>query len=153
MNSYTTQEYEPEMDVSKRLKISLVSALVFLAVTPHIYTELSSNGDKTKYECQDAKSHLASSALFFALNYLLMKMSVSGNKSDRTPSDMLLVKYSLYATLLYYAVSGTEMYQLTDSLGFSSLTEKGCPSTFGILAHVVVFAVLLVLMMYLPQDE
>jgi hypothetical protein len=164
-------DLEPNEKLAQRLKWSVASAILFIAVTPHLYSSLSStlrtaaaarnvtlpgmdaSDTPSVLDCKSALTHLGSAVVFFVANFLMMKIAMNYSKSGQTKSDLLLVKYSLYATLLYFAVSSADMYQVTNKIGLKTVRDDGCPSTVGVLLHAVVFALLSVSLMYLPKDE
>ena len=157
MNYLLTQEanLEPVFGLSNKLKSSLASAVLFIAVTPHIYSSIA-NKDHPKNDCSTPVGHLMSTAVFFVANYLMMKIALYYSNTGKKANDLLLVKYALCASLLYYVISSTDMYKITGQVGLTALgavDDKGCPTIPGVVVHAVVFTVLLVLMMLLPKDE
>ena len=64
------------------------------------------------------------------------------------PSLGLSVKYSLWSTLLAYAILSPGMFAFT---GLKP-TENGCPSNTAYVIHSTILFVALVLIMQLPRD-
>ena len=114
--------------------ISLKSALLFALASLYGVTT-----------CPTDQKHLINTALFFVLTYISMM------GSDLCPK--LKLKYSIYATLLFFFFSSALMYKLTNSLsGVVSLDMFGCPTPVAVAIHAVVYGVALYLMMGLPKD-
>lgn len=68
------------------------------------------------------------------------------------------ILFLLLATILFVLLSVPFTYNFTNDLlkptGFSTVTKSGCPSTFGIIGHSVVFLVLIfILFMVLNNSE
>ena len=63
-------------------------------------------------------------------------------------------KYSFYAALIFFIISGPEAYNVTQSLlgNFVQTSINGCPTSWGLTIHSVVFAIIMYIMMSLPKD-
>lgn len=147
----------------QKLSWSLISALLFIIVSPQFYTLFSKGQTDAAPDsnCQTAQGRFTSAGLFFILNYFVMKIAIGysqsrssydGSSPKSQMSDFLIIKYSLYTTMLYFVVSSNELYEMSGKLISGLSNQKGCPHMQGVLVHAVVFLVLLVLMMYLPKD-
>ena len=64
--------------------------------------------------------------------------------------DMLKLKYSFMAALIFFIVSSPETYKLTNKVVKTSV--NGCPTTTGLLLHAVVFMVVVYGLMKLKED-
>lgn len=60
-------------------------------------------------------------------------------------------KYSFMSALIFYILSSPDMYNLTNNV-VQTINEKGCPTSFGLLLHSIVFMISLYLIMNLPKD-
>ena len=65
-------------------------------------------------------------------------------------SNGLKLKYSFYSTLIFYILSSTSMYRLTNKL--LPTAKGGCPTPFGLFLHSLVFLCALFGIMSLPKD-
>jgi len=51
--------------------------------------------------------------------------------------------YTLYTTIIFILVANPYTYKLTNYLIGKTSNNKGCPTTFGFVLHVIVFTILL----------
>jgi hypothetical protein len=71
----------------------------------------------------------------------------------QSKSDLLLAKYVIFGALLFFAVSSTDVYRLTNSvLGGDLSNDMGCPTTKGIVIHAITFSLLMIILLNLPHD-
>lgn len=63
----------------------------------------------------------------------------------------LKFKFSLYSALLFFLVANPATYALTDRIVGGTLAN-GCPTTFGLFLHTVVFLAASYGLMLLPRD-
>jgi glucan phosphoethanolaminetransferase (alkaline phosphatase superfamily) len=64
----------------------------------------------------------------------------------------LKVKYSLYSALIFFLVANPATFRVVNSV-FPGVAVNGCPTSFGLLLHTVVFFFALVGIMMLPKDK
>jgi hypothetical protein len=67
----------------------------------------------------------------------------------------LKAKYSFYSALVFFLVANPETYKITQKLlgWLFNIAADGCPTSFGLFFHTIVFfAVMLGLMMF-PRDS
>jgi hypothetical protein len=77
----------------------------------------------------------------------------SENKFDKYPG--LKLKYSLYSALAFFLISSPQVYSLVQAILGSVVKiadPTGCPTSFGLILHTLIFLGLLYLMMSLPRD-
>lgn len=65
-------------------------------------------------------------------------------------NDGLKWKYSFMSALVFYILSSSDMYTLTNKI--LPTMENGCATSFGLLLHSTVFMVVLYMIMKLPKD-
>jgi hypothetical protein len=136
-----------KVDIKKNLYNAALGSAIFMLVSlPQLYAKTNPlvNDDGT---CPTYKSRLLHTLVFFALVLLVMKYI---GKSDKPLA--LLCKYALFGSLLFFIMSSSEAYKLTNSL-YSGIADNGCPSMTGIVVHTVLFGLALFGMMHLPQDN
>jgi hypothetical protein len=132
-------------DINKKLKFSSLGALLFLATSlPSLYA-YTNKYTHNEGNCPTYTTKLLHVVVFFVLNLLAM----------RYMGDLewdLSAKYALYGSLVFFLLSSTEMYKLTNNL-ISTSNEVGCPNMTGLLVHTVVYGVVLLGLMSLPKDK
>jgi hypothetical protein len=95
-------------------------------------------------KCFNIENHF-SQTLLFALIALLAHTSNTVNISIK-------LKHTLYSTLLFYLISNSELYQITNKILYNSILDTdNCPTSTGIIIHGVLYIIALVIMMYLPK--
>jgi hypothetical protein len=131
-----------------------IAAAIFIAVSlPQAYNQTSRVTSTIDANCPTPEGKFIHAALFFAVNYFIMKLASSqGWMGAGLKSDAIHAKYSLYATLLFFLVASSDTYRLTGKLISGLADNNGCPEIKGVIVHGLVFMVLLILMMYLPMD-
>ena len=63
----------------------------------------------------------------------------------------LKIKYSLYSALLFFLIANPMTFRVVNSV-ISGVAVGGCPTSFGLLLHSLVFFVGLYGLMSLPSD-
>jgi hypothetical protein len=95
-------------------------------------------------KCLNIENHF-SQTLLFALIALLAHTSNSVNISIK-------LKHTLYGTLLFYLISNSELYQITNKILYNNILGiDNCPTNVGIIIHSIIYIIALVIMMYLPE--
>ena len=63
-------------------------------------------------------------------------------------------KYSFYSALIFYVISSSQAYTLTENLlgSIVKISNNGCPTALGLFIHTIVFMLALYLIMNLPKD-
>ncbi|VBB18180.1 hypothetical protein YASMINEVIRUS_1250 [Yasminevirus sp. GU-2018] len=140
---------------NSKLIWSAVSAAIFIAVSaPQVYTQTSRITTTASENCPTPEGKFIHAALFFAINYFVMKIASNQKWMNMEGKpDGLLAKYAFYGTLLFFLVSSSDTYRLTGKLISGLANESGCPEMKGVIVHGLVFLVLLVLIMYFPKDQ
>ncbi|MBJ23968.1 MAG: hypothetical protein CMB64_04790 [Euryarchaeota archaeon] len=64
-----------------------------------------------------------------------------------SPSDSDKWFYSAQGGLIFAALSAPMVYKLTSDFFGNMLNERGCPSTYGIVVHAIIFTIIIKLMM------
>jgi hypothetical protein len=64
----------------------------------------------------------------------------------------LKVKYSLYSALIFFLVANPATFKVVNSI-IPGVAVNGCPTSFGLLLHTIVFFLALVGIMMLPKDK
>lgn len=139
---------------NKKLLWSGIGGALFILVSlPQTYTQTGRLTTTSYYNCPTPEGKFIHSGLFFAVNYFAMKLAASqGWLGMEGKSDSLMAKYSLYGTLLYFFLSSSDTYALTNNLIGNTANEGGCPEVKGIMIHGLVYLLLVMFMMYLPKD-
>jgi hypothetical protein len=139
---------------TSKLIWSSFGALIFVLVSlPIVYAQTSRIVTTSTYDCPTPGGKILHAAVFFAINYLIMKIFASMRQVDTYyMSDALMAKYAFYATLLFLVISSSDTYKVTGNLVPGIADPTGCPTVTGVLVHGLVFLVILFLMMYFPKD-
>jgi hypothetical protein len=64
----------------------------------------------------------------------------------------LKVKYSLYSALAFFLVANPITFRLVNGI-IGGVAINGCPTTFGFFLHTIVFFLVVLGLMSLPQDQ
>lgn len=145
----------PTSQTNKKLIWSAIGAAIFMAVSlPQAYNQTSRLTQTINNKCPTPEGKFIHAALFFAVNYFVMKLAASNKwmNMEQKP-DALLAKYAFYGTLLFFLISSSDTYRLTGKLFSGVADEYGCPEIKGVLLHGVVFLAVLVLIMFFPKDK
>ena len=143
-------------DLKKKLLHASLGACLFVLVSlPQVYSGTNTHFMPTTFDnCPTPAGKFLHSALFFVLNFLVMKYMATNNYLNMANlSDGLLAKYAFIGTLLFFLVSSSDTYMLTHNVYSGLSTPFGCPNLSGVLVHGLVFLVILVLVMYFPKDN
>lgn len=148
------KSYAESSEFNKKLLWAVVGAAIFVGVSlPEVYSQTDKLTSKYFHtydqDCPTAQGKFLHAAVFFAVNYFVMKWAASSGGLQKT--DGQLAKCAFYATLLFFLVASSDSYTVTNSL-YPGLANDGCPTLKGVLVHGLVFLVLLVLVMYFPKD-
>lgn len=129
----------------QKLSISVYSTLIYLLVNSsysYEWTNAILDGTYTTSKCPTKKGILIHTALFFVISLLSM-----GNAYKNT---LFKLRNAIYGTLIFFFVASPAMFYLSSSL-FGKTTKNGCPTSLGTFLHAVVYCVVLVGVMYLPE--
>lgn len=125
--------------LSDKLMYAATGAVTFL-VASYPYNDTFAN-------CSSEMKFMKT-GLFFLLSYLSMKFFYSSMLTDG-----LMLKYSYYSALIFFMLTSSEAYDVTNKyLGGDLVGGNSCPSVKGLVIHAVVYLVLLTLVMYFPSD-
>lgn len=118
----------------------ITSCIFLLTSLPQMYIKTNELLDE-QGNCPTYKSKLLHTLIFCVLVALAIKYLA---QSDKSLGE--LFEYSFKASLLYFFISSTEMYTLTNVIANESvvIAEDGCPTLYGVLIHTVLFGLLLV---------
>lgn len=136
---------------NEKVGISINSALLFALVNlpqAYAFTNSLSDVDLVDYitKCPTSAGLVLHAIVFFVITYLSMRKS----KADTG----VKIKHSLYGTLIFFLVSNPAVFSVVASfLGNQFASKEGCPTLQGIVLHAVVYCVILVAVMYLPEKN
>ena len=85
--------------------------------------------------------------LFHTLIFALMSFLSMANKAN----TLVKLKHTLYGSLIYFFLSSPSMYSLTSRIFFGS--SQAYPSLLHVFLHSVIYCLVLVLVMYLPEKN
>jgi len=130
----------------QKVAISASSALLFavinLAQVYKLTDQLLPFDTVNKNGCPTASGKIVHALVFFLLTLLSM-----GNPAKDTA---MKIRHSLYATLIFYALSSRAMFQTTARLVSSDIANQaGCPTLMGVVLHAVVYFLAVLGVMYL----
>jgi len=144
-----------EPSTNDKLIWSAVGAAIFVLLSlPYTYMQTSRvTTTATLEDCPTPEGKFIHSAVFFAVNYLIMKVMANQRMMNMDMmSDGLMAKYSFYATLLFFVIASSDTYAITGKFISGVTNEVGCPTSKGVIVNGIVFLVILFLMMYFPKD-
>ena len=153
MNTTTNVAKKVGPTFNEKVIYSAVSALFFILVSlPDTYRRTNKIATTINGNCPTPIGKFIHTAVFFILNFVMMKISSSYKGDGQQLDNALIAKYSFYGALMFFLISSSDTYKLTGSLlGLGS--QDGCPNLGGIIVHGLVFATALVLIMYFPKDN
>lgn len=70
--------------------------------------------------------------------------------ANKTPTIFEKIKYSLYSAIVFLIIASPFMYGVTSSIFGKWVAVKGCPTIAGLVLHTIVFALVVLGIMYLP---
>ena len=133
----------------QKLIISLGSALVFTAVNLPCTYKITNNVLHTfnaTTNCPTNLGLLVHAVVFFLLTFLSM-----GNPLINSGVKL---KHTIYGTLIFFLISSPTVYSFVGSiLGPHFADVNGCPTLYGLLLHALVYCLVLVAVMYLPEKN
>lgn len=93
-----------------------------------------------------------------SLTLMFLGICIFYNKfiHQSTPETELddIMRNALLSSIIFFIISNTSTYSVTNMLFNGMLSDSGCPSKEGIILHTIVFAILLYLFNYLDNlDE
>lgn len=140
--------------LNQKLSISLASAglfaLVNLPCTYNFTNKLSNDLLKVSLYDEEKRCPTNVGLVVHALVFLLLTYA-SMYKSNQP--DGIKWKHSIYGALIFYLVSSPAVYSVVSKLfGDRFSTPDGCPKNEGILLHSLVYASVLLGVMYLPES-
>lgn len=135
--------YPNDNMLDKKLLVSLKAAAFFVLLNlPVVYQTTSRLFGKTwdpATGCATPFGVVLHAGVFYLLTYFSMRGS-SVSKQDK-------MKHSLTGALIFAVLGSAPVYRLTSRLVPSIASPAGCPSLFGVVAHGLVFAGILVALM------
>jgi hypothetical protein len=140
---------------NKKIPAAAIAAVVFILCSlPQVYNKTDTRYANTFSEgCPTPEGKFIHAALFFAINYFLMKVgSNNGYFGLENKSNGVIAKYAFYATLLFFVLASTDAYRMTGKFFSGLANEAGCPDVKGVIVHGIIFLVVLILIMYFPME-
>lgn len=140
--------------LNQKLTISLASAglfaLVNLPCTYNFTNKLSTDLLKVSLYDQEKRCPTNVGLVVHALVFLLLTYA-SMYKSGQP--NGIKWKHSIYGALIFYLISSPAVFSVVSKLfGDRFSTPDGCPKNEGILLHSLVYAGVLLGVMYLPES-
>lgn len=140
--------------LNQKLSISLASAglfaLVNLPCTYNFTNRLSTDFFKVSLYNEEKRCPTNIGLVVHAIVFLLLTYA-SMYKSNQP--EGIKWKHSIYGALIFYLISSPAVYSVVSKLfGDRISTPDGCPKNEGILLHSLVYASVLLGVMYLPES-
>ena len=149
--------------LSKKIYYSLLGASVFFIIShPQVYGVVDNlfrpfvgqvwDGVTN---CPTLTGHFVHTVAFFIVMYVLLAMLNYFKPLDEQKSTGLLVKYSIFSTLLFFLLSNDNTYSFVDNLSSNfglNVANDGCPTGTGISVHTIVFFLIKFALMHLPKE-
>lgn len=147
-------------NMKKKLMATLISTAIFIAVShPETYKFTDNlvsqytgqSGMIMTNNCPTVEGTFVHLLVFGVASYL--SMYLRNKKKEKKLTQKAKVKYSFYASVLWFILSNKETYKLTSSLFSTELANRnGCPSGEGVIAHGLVYAGILFTLMALSKN-
>ena len=164
MSSSSSVQYV--VPLNRKLMWSAAAAALFIAVSlPQVYSQTSRVVTTTADMCPTPGGKFIHTAIFFAVSYFLMKLFAGQRLLDIESKaegvtfragfdkmEMMMLKRSFMGALLFFMLSSTDSYRLTQNLVSGVANEMGCPEVKGVLIHGLVFMVIVLLTMTMPME-
>mgnify|MGYP000574958065 CR=1 FL=1 len=149
------------MSLIKKIQITIMVSLIFLAVslpvtykmTDKVITKSSGKIYNKEKGCPTIYGQLLHTIVFGMIVFMMMffRGIVSG-KGIRSVG--VSIKHTIYSTLLYSVVSSPSLYMIMrENVSERIASATGCPTIVGTILHNVVYSVLLIILMYLPDEK
>lgn len=140
--------------LNQKLTISLASAGLFallnLPCTYNFTNKLSNDLFKVSMYDEEKTCPTNIGLIVHALVFLLITYISMYNINQK---DGIKWKHSIIGALIFYLVSSPAIFSVVGKLfGDNFSTSEGCPKNKGILLHSLVYAVILLGMMNLPEN-
>jgi hypothetical protein len=134
--------------LNKKIQISIFSGLIYFIVNlPETY-KLTNKilNSYTDNNCPTLIGSILHTCIFFIITYLSMYKSTKDNG--------IKLKHTVYGTLIYYFVSSPALYNISHILFGNTISDNnGCPTLLGILLHDIIYIIILIGIMYLPEKN
>lgn len=138
--------------INQKLIYSAIGAGLMILLANPFSSKLTNKIVGNDANCPSVGSHLLTSLLFLLLIFVIMLIPNMVGSSENKKSIWLLLKYSFYATLLFFVITNSEIYKLTSKFGGITADSNGCPSIIGLIVHAFVFFLLTFVVMFFPTD-
>jgi hypothetical protein len=131
-----------DLDFLKDPKImsTVMSSLVFVLVAqPKLYS-VTNKYFNVNSMCPTNKTKLLHTVVFFCIIFAM----ITYNKDKQlvlTEKSKLYAKWALFGSLIFFLLSSTEMYTLTQSI--TKIKNIECPDLHAIIIHSVVYGIIL----------
>lgn len=103
--------------------------------------------------CPTVIGHFVLSLIFFLLIFITMILISAYKKNGSKKSTWLFIKYSFFATLLFFIITNTEIYKLIGMItNNKSASVNGCPTVFGLFLHALIYFLIILGIMSLPKN-
>lgn len=139
--------------INQKLIYSAIGAGIMLLLTNPMSTKLFGKMFGSDSNCPSVGTHIFTTLLFLLLIFVIMLIPNIYADANNKKSNWLLLKYSFYATLIFFVVTNSEIYKLTGKLGNVTADGEGCPTPTGLFVHVIVFFLLTFMAMFFPKDS
>lgn len=151
--SNTTTRFAYDTVQSKKLYYSAIAALVFLVISlPQTYTITDSvSGSSLSLfdgSCPTPSGKFLHTAVFLTVLYFIIKLT---DRKGLTPGMMF--KYAFYSALIFFVLSSSDAYALTSNSFDGLVNAAGCPTKRGVFIHSIVYLLVILLVMYLPECQ
>ena len=132
-----------------KLAWSAVGAAIFVLISSsQMYAQTQKLVTTTSDNCPTMGGNLIHAAIFFGINFGVMKVASWNSDLSKPMSDKTMVRYALFSTLLFLILANSYVYNITNKVLPGLANEIGCPTSAGVIFHGVVFMVLLLIMMH-----
>lgn len=149
----------------RKLGYAFIPAVLFFVVSlPEVYNGTNKLGERLgksverlgfesySGDCPTSVGKFLHSIVFFLLVYGVMTYTKKTNKAYHK-SNGVLAKYAFYSTLIFFLLSSSDAYNVSEHYLSGLTNSAGCPNMTGALVHGIVFLVVLTLVMYFPKDS
>lgn len=143
--------------IDRLFKSGLSTGLMLAVANPITYNFVENTFSKTGKisvdGCPTVMGHLIHTVVFFILLFTMMVLIGYTRPDQMRKPLLLLLKYTFYGTLIFFALTNTEMYKFINNFtGETTADMNGCPTRTGLFLHAIIYFITVFTVMTLPQD-
>lgn len=133
---------------NEKLMISLESSIIFFIINHSFFYNMTNNILLDKTYNKEKKCRTKIGIIFHAILFCIITYLTMWNSSN---SNILKLKNSLYATLLFFFVASPSFTKFLSIIFESAVSKNECQTLTGLVLSTIVYGGCLFGLMYLPN--